>query len=625
MDITSTILSRVATTALPTMKKITVHFFSWYDYGIFSAMLAMSMGIGIYFGFFAKKQTTTKDYLRGGGDMKIFPVVISLIASHTSGVTLLGLPSEVYIFGATYWLTAISFIFVIAITIFVFLPVFHKLQLTSVYEYLGLRFNGRCRKLSSILFALSIFMHLPIIVYIPALAFSAASGVDVHIITPIVCGICIFYTTFGGLKALVWSDTVLFTVTTVTISIISFLGIHAAGGVGNVFRTAIEGHRLDIWQFDFDLVARDSFWTIVLGFTCHLIGITTINQGCTQKFLSVAELRDCNITVVFYCLGMVLIKTLCIICGILIYVRYALCDPLTTKQITKSDEIFPFYVLDVAGNIPGLSGLFIAGVFCASLSAQSCCLNCVAGTIYEDFLKTTLEKKGYKNPTFSLKLLVAIIGIIGTLMVYIVEHLGGLLALAIGIGGVTSGPLLGLFTMGVLFPRGNAFGAFYGAITSTLCMFVIMIGNSYYKMNKMLHYRTLPTSVENCDFYDNSTITLNSSSSNDTYIYPIFKISHYWFTMIGTIICLTVGLFISYLSKEAKSTVAKELLSPSIYGLIDEKKYINKMDLDYSSVEDALNKLENGDAGRRRSSKWEALREERLRRNSSIKEPVFDV
>nr|CAI5820560.1 unnamed protein product [Callosobruchus analis] len=372
-------------------------------------MLSISMGIGLYVGCFGKKQNTAKDYLMGGNKMKVVPIAISLVASHSSGVTLLALPADIYAFGAAYWLGSFSFLVLSAVTVYVFLPVFHKLQLTSTYEYLGLRFDKRVRKCSSFLFAMTVFLHLPIVIYIPALAFSAASGINVHVITPIVCGVCIFYTTIGGLKALVWSDALQFSVTMGAMVTVFVLGLKSIGGIGYVWRKGVEQGRLDVFE-----------------------------------------------TVWLYCLGMISVKTLSVLSGLIMAARYSECDPFLTNKIKKKDQLFPYYVLDVAGNIPGVSGAFIAGIFTASLSSLSANLNSLAGTIYEDFLKSFLTKKGKNNAGVTLKILVVIIGVISTSLVYVVEKMGGLLSLSIGLGSMAHGPLLGMFVLGLLFPRANA-------------------------------------------------------------------------------------------------------------------------------------------------------------------------
>lgn len=165
-----------------------------------------------------------------------------------SGVTLLAVPADIYKYGATWWLFVISLILVGFATVYVFLPVFYKLQITSTYEYLERRFDKNVRLFASFLFTLGILLYLPIVIYIPALAFSTASGINVHYITPIVCGVCIFYTTIGGLKAVVWTDTIQFIITTGAVFTVVVIGIKAAGGIEEVWTTALEGHRLDVFE-----------------------------------------------------------------------------------------------------------------------------------------------------------------------------------------------------------------------------------------------------------------------------------------------------------------------------------------------------------------------------------------
>jgi sodium-coupled monocarboxylate transporter 8/12 len=103
------------------------------------------------------------------------------------------------------------------------------------------------------------------------------------------------------------------------------------------------------------------------------------------------------------------------------YARYADCDPFTTGAVKKNDQLLPYFIMDVASHIPGLSGLFIAGIFCAALSTLSAFLNCVAGTLYEDFvLKVTGPIDDDKRAAYILKFLVCIVGVLCTLLVFIV-------------------------------------------------------------------------------------------------------------------------------------------------------------------------------------------------------------
>ncbi|CAH0547672.1 unnamed protein product [Brassicogethes aeneus] len=583
MENLTTLLYDTSTTVIPELlEKVMQPIFSWYDYILFTAMLFLSSLIGIYFGCFGSKQKTAQDYLMGGKQMKVIPIAISLIASHTSGITLLAIPADVYKFGGTYLLGTLSMVMLAFITNYVFLPIFYKLEITSTYEYLERRFDNRVRRCASGLFALSIFLYLPIVTYIPALAFSAATGVSVHLITPVVCGVCIFYTTIGGLKAVVWTDTLQFTVTVGAMVTVFYLGLQSTGGIANVFYESLEGNRLDLFNFDPNPTTRDSFWAVVIGLTVHWVGHTSVNQGCVQKFLAVNTFEKAKKTVYYYCFGMILIKIISVWTGLIMYTLYHDCDPFLTKHIQNKDHLLPYYVMDVAGKVPGLSGLFIAGVFCAALSTLSANLNCLSGTIYEDFLKDRLEKKGcHKTATHFLKLIVVVVGVVSTLMVYVVEHLGGLMALSISLGSVAHAPLLGMFTLGALCPRANSKGAFWGSIVGVASMMVLIFGGKYYETIGMIQHVSQNLSTDGCDFpVFNSTIP---QTVNMHQVPFMFRLSFYYLTLVGTTITIVAGLIISY-STADEGPVNPDVISPVIHFLLPSNSKQKEANGDYHSV-----------------------------------------
>ncbi|KAJ3635953.1 hypothetical protein MTP99_008814 [Tenebrio molitor] len=137
-------------------------------------MLLVTASIGVYFGFFKHRYNTIGEYLLGGRKMKIVPIALSITVSQFTGITLIGVPADVYIYGATYWLPCLSLVFVVPLMIYVYLPVFYNLELTSTD------------------------ITLALIAYGPALMFSTATGIDVQVVSFVVCGICVFCTVVGG-------------------------------------------------------------------------------------------------------------------------------------------------------------------------------------------------------------------------------------------------------------------------------------------------------------------------------------------------------------------------------------------------------------------------------------------
>lgn len=107
--------------------------FSWPDYGVFIAMFVICIMIGIYFGFM-NRSLSESDYLMGGRNMLILPIALSLVASFISGITLLGLPTEVYSYGVQYLYVSLGVIAMGVVMGVFYLPVFHQLNITSTYE-----------------------------------------------------------------------------------------------------------------------------------------------------------------------------------------------------------------------------------------------------------------------------------------------------------------------------------------------------------------------------------------------------------------------------------------------------------------------------------------------------------
>ncbi|XP_063925469.1 sodium-coupled monocarboxylate transporter 2-like [Zophobas morio] len=606
--------AEIATKVLPNvLENVAQLSFSWYDYIFFFVMLGVSALIGVYFGCFGTKQSSADEYLMGNKNMKVFPISVSLVASHVSGVTLLALPADVYIYGASFWLFVPALVIVGTCTMYVYLPVFYKLQITSTYEYLERRFDSTNRMFASFLFSIGLFLYLPVVIYLPALALSATTGINLHYITPLVCGVCIFYTTLGGLKAVVWTDTIQFTVTTGAVFTVVVIGIRTAGGFGSIWSTALEGHRLDILDFDLDPTKRDTFWSITAGVLSWWLSMAGIHQSCVQKFLSLPTFREAKLSLLYFMLGVAVVCSFSIFTGLIMFARYANCDPLSIGAVKKHDQLLPFYIMDVASHIPGLSGLFIAGIFCAALSTLSASLNCLAGTMFEDFiLKVTGPIKNERTTTYILKFLVLITGIVCTLLVFVVEHLGGILPLVVSLASVTSAPLLGLFTLGVLFPKVSSRGAFYGSIVGLLFSSWIVVMAQYYKANGMIPDVHKPVSIEGCYDVINSTENFPPTLENFTTVdfladqseeffydyssseeykddepFILFRISHYYYGLLGTSVTIICGLLFTYMLGNDDPPVHRDLLSPVIYFLLSDKEVENCPTKEYYKLDKA--------------------------------------
>merc|ERR1719383_93103 len=153
--------------------------------------------------------------------MSVLPVTLSLLASFISAITLLGTPSEVFLNGTQYSILALANIAVIPLAAYLFLPVLYPLRLTSAYEYLELRFNKATRNMSTLIFILMMVMYLAIVLYSPCLALSSLTDINLWLLVVVAGAICVFYTTLGGMKAVMWTDA--FQVTIMYLGIVMIL------------------------------------------------------------------------------------------------------------------------------------------------------------------------------------------------------------------------------------------------------------------------------------------------------------------------------------------------------------------------------------------------------------------
>lgn len=104
------------------------------DYVVFALLFVVSSSIGVFFAIKERKKPSSKDFLVGGRQMTCGPVALSLTASFMSAVTVIGAPSDVYRYGASYVIFGVAYTFVVFLTAELFLPVFYRSGITSTYE-----------------------------------------------------------------------------------------------------------------------------------------------------------------------------------------------------------------------------------------------------------------------------------------------------------------------------------------------------------------------------------------------------------------------------------------------------------------------------------------------------------
>ncbi|KAM6437707.1 sodium-coupled monocarboxylate transporter 1-like [Liasis olivaceus] len=246
------------------------------------------------------------------------------------------------------------------------------------------------------------------------------------------------------------------------------------------------------------------------------------------------------------------------------YSIYKDCDPLTAGAVSAPDQLMPYFVLDILEDYPGAPGLFVAGTYSASLSSVSTSINALAAVTLEDFIKPyfTLseEKLSYVSVGMSL-----LFGIACLSMAVLSSVMGALLQAALSVFGLIGGPLLGIYSLGILFPFANSKGAFSGFICGFCLIMWIGIGAQKYPP---AHHRTMPLPLStagcqrsNVSAFVSLTVTSPSPAPPRSYLQEYwYSVSYLYFSTLGALITFTVGTIISLLTGGLKKEVDHRLL-----------------------------------------------------------------
>ncbi|XP_006871165.1 PREDICTED: sodium-coupled monocarboxylate transporter 1 [Chrysochloris asiatica] len=543
-----------------------------WDYVVFAAMLLISAIIGIYYAFAGGGQQTSKDFLMGGRSMTAVPVALSLTASFMSAVTVLGTPSEVYRFGAIYTIFAFTYFFVVVISAEVFLPVFYKLGITSTYEYLELRFNKAVRLCGTILFIVQTILYTGIVIYAPALALNQVTGFDLWGAVVATGVVCTFYCTMGGLKAVIWTDVFQVGIMVAGFACVLIRASVVQGGMSTILNDSYSGGRLNFWNFDPNPLQRHTFWTIIIGGTFTWTGIYGVNQSQVQRYISCKSRFQAKMSLYINLVGLWAILICSVFCGLALYSRYQDCDPWTSEKVSAPDQLMPYLVLDILRDYPGLPGLFVACAYSGTLSTVSSSINALAAVTVEDLVKPRFRSLSERSLSWISQGTSVLYGALCIGMAALASLMGALLQAALSIFGMVGGPLLGLFSLGILIPFANSVGALVGLMAGFAISLWVGIGAQLYPP---LPERTLPLSLETygCNSTYNVTklvattempFSTSAFQMHDVVRTPLmdnwYSLSYLYFSTLGTLITVFVGTIISLMTGGRKQNLDSRFL-----------------------------------------------------------------
>lgn len=544
------------------------HTFVALDYAVLISLLVMSTGIGVYFAWHDRRTNTNRQFLVANREMKWLPVSLSMMASFLSTTTVLGVPSEVFVRGATFWTAAISTTLAILMAAFIFMPMYYKMNITSINEYLEKRYASRAiRKIGSIIFIVHTMFYLGVALYGPSLALGSVTGLPVWSSILLNGAVCTFYTSIGGIKAVVWTDVVQVFLIYVAYIMVIACGLHHLGGFGVMWQNARNGGRLIFLNFDASPYETYTTWTMVLGFTVTWMGMYCASQTQAQRYSSIGSLKGARKALMLNIPGMALNVSMAVLSGLTLYAVYGRCDPRLTGEIRKADQLMPYIIQDLLYEYPGLCGLMAAAVYSSSLSTLSSGYNALAAVTWEDFLRPCLKTSESSSLRIT-KLTAATYGLLSMSIAFLVGTMESIMQAVSSLGGALTGPQVAFFVLGLLVPCVKKKGVFAGTAVALLLTGWMALGSILYPRK----HHTLPTTTAGCSHF-NETITSGSYDPlpRPSGVYQIYHISFMWFAFVGFVVHVVVSVAVSLVFERSET----DAVDPTyVFPLV--RKYMRK-------------------------------------------------
>uniref|UniRef100_A0A8D0XJX9 Sodium/iodide cotransporter n=1 Tax=Sus scrofa TaxID=9823 RepID=A0A8D0XJX9_PIG len=549
--------------------------FGAWDYGVFALMLLVSTGIGLWVGLARGGQRSAEDFFTGGRRLTAVPVGLSLSASFMSAVQVLGVPAEAYRYGLKFLWMCLGQLLNSLLTALLFLPVFYRLGLTSTYQYLELRFSRAVRLCGTLQYLVATapalhvqMLYTGVVIYAPALILNQVTGLDIWASLLSTGIICTFYTTVGGMKAVIWTDVFQVLVMLTGFWVVLARGTVLVGGPGRVLELAKNHSRINLMDFDLDPRRRYTFWTFVVGGTLVWLSMYGVNQAQVQRYVACRTEKQAKLALLINQVGLFLIVSSAAACGIVMFALYVDCDPLLAGHISAPDQYMPLLVLDIFEDLPGVPGLFLACAYSGTLSTASTSINAMAAVTVEDLIKPRLPNLAPRRLVIISKGLSLIYGS-ACLTVAALSSLlgGGVLQGSFTVMGVISGPLLGAFVLGMFLPSCNTSGVLSGLAAGLALSLWVAVGATLYPPSAQ-SMGVLPSSAAGCALptanasgLQDLVLAVNASSRASSLEtdpeQPIlaasfYAISYLYYGALGTLSTILCGALISCLTGPTK-------------------------------------------------------------------------
>ena len=441
--------------------------FGWLNWTVLVLYLVAMLLMGFYF---MRKENGADDFFKGGGRIPWWAAGISIYATMLSAITYMTIPAKAYTTNWTYYPMLWMILLISFPVIKYYLPYFRKLNVTSAYEILEQRFNLFTRLLASTLFCIFMIVRMAIVLYLPSLALTAVTGIDIYLCIVLMGLVTIIYCTMGGVEAVIWGDVVqgLILVFGAIFAVI-YLAVNTEGGVMGCIDIALANDKLRLFDWS-NSWSQACWWVIIIGGLANNLISYTSDQTVIQRYLTTPDEKSAGRGILVNGVMSVFVSVAFYMIGTGLYTFYKTHPVELDVTMGQSDAIFPFFMMS---QMPaGIAGALIAAIFAATMSTISSNINSVATAFSIDFWKR------FRRTTDSQLVVVArwasvVSGMIGLALALLmatwdIQSFLDFFNEALGL--LTSG-LGGLFFIAVFMKRVKGYAALTGFVVGEAVVF----------------------------------------------------------------------------------------------------------------------------------------------------------
>lgn len=412
----------------------------WLIVGYFVLLIGVS--------YFTSKNSTNADFFKASRQSPWYLVAFGMIGASLSGVTFISIPGTVEFDSFSYFQVVLGYIVGYAVIGTVLLPLYYKLNLTSIYTYLATRFGNYSYKTGASYFILSRLIGASFRLFLVAkvLQLLVFDPLEIpYFVTVTLTVLLIWLYTFkSGIKTIVWTDSL----QTLFMLIALGVGIYSLSEslqIDTSLWTYLKTHsdfQVFFWE---DIKSANYFWKQFLSGAFIAIVMTGLDQDMMQKNLTCRNLKDAQKNMFWFTIVLTIVNFLFLLLGLLL-ADYALSHGVTAKR----DDLFPTIVL--SGELGILIGVtFILGLVAAAYSSADSALTSLTTSISIDLIE--IEKRFQQKKQERIRKLIHIgVSLVFILVMLLFQYAikdKSIIIKLFEFAGYTYGPLLALYTIGI--------------------------------------------------------------------------------------------------------------------------------------------------------------------------------